>query len=162
MFKLMTQRLRTIIGIIGASRPSAAGAALAEQAGRLIALHGAVLVCGGLGGVMEAAARGCATAGGEVLGILPGPDASQANLHVTLAVPTNMGHARNVIIAHTAQALIAVEGEFGTISEMAVALKLGKAVFALPGAPQLPGIRSVATAEEAVPLAVACARGTLP
>ena len=151
----MTQRLKTIIGLIGASRPTAAGAAQAEQVGRLLAAHGVVLVCGGLGGVMAAAARGCAGNGGEVLGILPGPDTAQANPHVTLAVPTNMGHARNVIIAHTAQALIAVEGEYGTISEMAVALKLGKPVIALPGAPQLPGIRTATTPEEAVHQALA-------
>ena len=149
------QRLKTIIGLIGASRPTAAGAAQAEQVGRLLAAHGVVLVCGGLGGVMEAAARGCAGNGGDVLGILPGPDTALANPHVTLAVPTNMGHARNVIIAHTAQALIAVEGEFGTISEMAVALKLGKPVIALPGAPQLPGIRTATTPEEAVLQALA-------
>jgi uncharacterized protein (TIGR00725 family) len=151
----MMQRRKTIIGLIGASRPTAAGADQAEQVGRLLAAHGVVLVCGGLGGAMEAAARGCAGNGGEVLGILPGPDSAQANPHVTLAVPTNMGHARNVIIAHTAQALIAVEGEYGTISEMAVALKLGKPVIALPGAPQLPGIRTATTPEEAVHQALA-------
>ena len=151
----MTQRLKTIIGVIGASRPTAAGTAQAEQVGRLLAAHGIVLVCGGLGGVMAAAARGCAGNGGEVLGILPGPDPGQANPHVTLAVPTNMGHARNVIIAHTAQVLIAVEGEYGTISEMAVALKLGKPVIALPGAPQLPGLRPAATPEDAVRQALA-------
>ena len=158
----MLQQPKTIIGVIGAARPSAAGARLAEQVGRLIAAHGGVLACGGLGGVMEAAARGCATAGGEVLGILPGPDASQANPFVTLAVVTNMGHARNAIIAHTAEALIAVEGEYGTIAEMALALKLGKTVIALPGAPQLPGVRSLASVEEAVRQAFACARRALP
>ncbi len=146
----MSRNQRLIIGVIGASRPSKAGELLAEQVGRLLAGHDAVLVCGGLGGVMESAARGCAGAGGEVLGILPGPDASQANPYVTLAVPTNMGHARNVIIAHTAQALIVVEGEYGTISEMAVALKLGKPVVALPGAPPLTGVLSVSSAEDAV------------
>jgi uncharacterized protein (TIGR00725 family) len=154
----MLRPARRIVGVIGASRPTVAGASLAEEVGRLLAGHGAVLVCGGLGGVMESAARGCAGAGGEVLGILPGPDASQANPHVTLPVPTNMGHARNVIIAHTAQALIAVEGEYGTISEMAVALKLGKPVIALPGAPLLPGARQAVTPEDAVRQAL----GSLP
>ena len=151
----MAHRRKTIIGVIGASRPTAAGADQAEQVGRLLAEHGVVLVCGGLGGVMAAASRGCAGSGGEVLGILPGPDPSQANPHVTLAVPTNMGHARNVIIAHTAQALIAVEGEYGTISEIAVALKLGKPVIALPGAPQIPGMRLAATPDDAVCQALA-------
>jgi uncharacterized protein (TIGR00725 family) len=104
---------------------------------------------------MESAARGCAAAGGEVLGILPAADAAQANPYVSLAVATNMGHARNVIIAHTAQALIAVEGEYGTLSEMAIALKLGKAVIVLPGTPQLPGSRCAATPAEAVRQALA-------
>ena len=151
----MMRQLRTLIGVIGASHPTAAGAALAEEVGRLLAVQGVVLVCGGLGGVMESAARGCVAAGGEVLGILPGSDAAQANPYVTLAVPTNMGHARNVIIAHTAQALIAVEGEYGTISEMAIALKLGKAVIALPGAPRLPGLCLAASPVEAVRQALA-------
>lgn len=157
----MAQR-KLLIGVIGASRPSPAGEKLAVAVGRLLAEHGAMLVCGGLDGVMAAAARGCSTAGGEVLGILPGADGSQANPYVTVAVPTNMGHARNVIIAHTAEALIAVEGEYGTISEIAIALKLGKMVCVLPGAPQLPGTCSAATAEEAVGQALARARDARP
>jgi uncharacterized protein (TIGR00725 family) len=122
---------KPIIGIIGASKASPVGYAAAREVGRLVAEAGAVLVCGGLGGVMEAAARGCSEAGGLVLGILPGPDATLANPYVSIAVPTNMGHARNVIIAHTAQVLIAVEGEYGTLSEIAVGLKLGRPVIAL-------------------------------
>ena len=142
-----------IIGVIGAARPSPDGLAIAEAVGRAIALRGATLVCGGLGGVMEAAARGAAEAGGEVLGILPGPDKSSANPYVTLAVPTNMGHARNVIIAHTADALIAVEGEYGTLSETAIGLKLGKPVFVLPGGQRIEGTVAVDTAETAVSFA---------
>ncbi len=122
---------KPVIGVIGATEPTEAGYATAREVGRCIAGAGAVLVCGGLGGVMEAAARGCAEAGGLVLGILPGPEAEQANSFVGIAVPTNMGHARNVIIAHTAQALIAVEGEYGTLSEIAIGLKLGRPVIAL-------------------------------
>ena len=90
------------IGVIGASHPSPDGLHMAEAVGRAIAVRGAVLVCGGLDGVMEAAAKGASEAGGVVLGILPGPDKRLANPYVTLPVPTNMGHARNVIIAHTA------------------------------------------------------------
>lgn len=141
---------KVIIGVIGASRPSSAGLLLAEAVGREVARRGAVLVCGGLGGVMEAAARGAAEAGGEVLGILPGPDAKAANPHVTLAVPTNMGHARNVIIAHTADALIALEGEYGTLSETAIGLKLGKPVLVLPGGRRIDGTVVVDSAESAV------------
>ncbi len=149
----MAGQRKIIIGVIGASRPSQEGARLAEAIGREIATRGAVLVCGGLGGVMEAAAKGAVEAGGEVLGILPGPDASQANPYVTLTVATNMGHARNVIIAHTAEALIAVEGEYGTLSEAAIGLKLGKPVIVLPGGPQLPGARAADTPLRAVALA---------
>ena len=145
--------IRKIIGVIGASQPSSNGLRLAEAVGRAIASRGAVLVCGGLGGVMQAAAKGAAEAGGEVLGILPGPDKRAANPYVTLAVPTNMGHARNVIIAHTADALIAVEGEYGTLSEVAIGLKLGKQVYVLPGGLQVAGTVPVDSAESAVALA---------
>jgi len=146
---------KIVVGVIGASSASPEGLQLATEVGRLIAEKGGVLVCGGLGGVMEAAARGCASAGGEVLGILPGPQASDANAFVTLAVPTNMGHARNVIIAHTAQVLIAVEGEYGTLSEAAISLKLGKNVVALRPQYELAGVSIVATAAEAVDKAFA-------
>ncbi|BCR05588.1 TIGR00725 family protein [Desulfuromonas versatilis] len=141
---------RLIIGVIGAANPSEQGYAAAREVGRRIAEAGAVLVCGGLGGVMEAACRGCVEAGGETLGILPGAGAEQANPWVTLAVPTNMGHARNVIIAHTARALIAVEGEFGTLSEMAIGLKLERPVAALGSWPGLPGAVYCDTPEQAV------------
>ena len=145
--------IRKIIGVIGASQPSPDGLRMAEAVGRAIASRGAVLVCGGLGGVMQAAAKGAVEAGGEVLGILPGPDKRSANPYVTLAVPTNMGHARNVIIAHTADALIAVEGEYGTLSEVAIGLKLGKQVYVLPGGLQIAGTVPVDSAESAVALA---------
>jgi uncharacterized protein (TIGR00725 family) len=141
---------KKIIGVIGAAAASPEGLRLAEEVGRLVAEAGAVLVCGGLGGVMEAASRGCSAAGGEVIGILPGAMADEANKYVTLPVPTNMGHARNVIIAHTAGALVAIEGEYGTISEAAIALKLGKKVFALQPQHQLAGVTVVESAAAAV------------
>lgn len=149
----MTTRRHTIIGVIGAAQPSPQGLVLAESVGREIARRGAVLVCGGLGGVMEAAARGAFEAGGEVVGVLPGAESTSANPYVTLAVPTNMGHARNVIIAHTAEALIAVEGEYGTLSETAIGLKLGKPVIVLPGAQAVAGTLSADSAGAAVSIA---------
>ena len=149
----MPSQRKPIIGVIGASQPSVEGLRMAEVVGREIARRGAVLVCGGLGGVMEAASKGAVEAGGEVMGILPGADKSSANPYVTLPVPTNMGHARNVIIAHAAEALIAVEGEYGTMSETAISLKLGKAVFVLPGGHQISGTVSVDSPESAVALA---------
>ena len=149
----MRNQRKMIVGVIGASQPSPEGLRMANAVGREIAARGAVLVCGGLGGVMEAAAKGAFEAGGDVIGLLPGPDKSSANPYITLPVPTNMGHARNVIIAHTAEALIAIEGEYGTLSEAAISLKLGKPVFVLPGGPQIAGTVSVASAESAVALA---------
>ncbi len=122
---------RALVGVIGAGKASSAGEQIAYRVGQLIAQRGAVLVCGGLGGVMAAASKGCFEAGGEVIGILPGATADSANPYVTLPIATNMGHARNVIIAHTADVLIAIEGEHGTVSEMAIALKIGKTVVQL-------------------------------
>ena len=112
----MNSCCKSIIGVIGASQPSPEGRVMAEAVGREIASQGAVLACGGLGGVMEAAAKGANEAGGEVLGVLPGSDKPHANPYVTIAVPTNMGHARNVIIANrkiapiACCAIIAIEG----------------------------------------------------
>ncbi len=148
-----------IIGVIGAGEATPAGCAVAREVGRLLAEAGAVLVCGGLGGVMAAAARGCSEAGGLVLGILPGPSAAEANPWVSVAVPTNMGHARNVIIAHTAQALIAVEGEYGTLSEIAIGLKLGRPVVALGVRHPVAGVIVAASPAAAVRLAVSALAG---
>ncbi len=117
---------RLIIGVIGAADASTSGLKKAYQVGQLIARGGAVLACGGLGGIMEAASRGCYEAGGEVIGILPGDNALSANRYVTHPVVTAMGHARNVILVQTAAALIAIEGGHGTLSEIAIARKLGK------------------------------------
>jgi hypothetical protein len=100
----------------------------AEEVGRRLAEAGAVVLCGGLGGVMDAAARGAAAAGGAVVGILPGEDRLGASDHLTVAIPTGMGEARNAIIARAADAVIAIGGEWGTLSEIALALKMGKPV----------------------------------
>ncbi len=146
------QKLR--VGVIGAGQASAEGEQLAYRVGQLLAEAGAVLICGGLGGVMAAAARGCYEAGGEVVGILPGPSAEAANPYVTLPIVTNVGHGRNIIIAHTAQALIAVEGEYGTLSEMAIGLKLAKPVVQLKSWTHLSSAIPAKTAEQAVALAL--------
>ena len=106
-------------------------AGLAEEVGRRLAEADAVLVSGGLGGVMEAACRGARSAGGRTLGLLPGSDRGAANPHVELAVPTGMGELRNGLIVRAADALIAVGGEWGTLSEIALGLKLGKPVVGL-------------------------------
>ena len=143
-------RQKLIIGVIGAGNATAVGLSNAYLVGRLIAEKGAVLVCGGLGGVMESASRGCVEAGGDVIGILPGDSSFTANPYVTLPIVTAMGHARNVIIAQTASALIAIEGEYGTLSEIAISLKLGKPVAQLGSWPQISTTLQAETPKQAV------------
>jgi uncharacterized protein (TIGR00725 family) len=113
------------VGVVGGGRASAGDLGTAEEVGRLLARAGAIVVCGGLGGVMDAAAAGCAAEGGICIGILPGADRDGASPNLTVAVCTGMGEARNAIIARTVDALIAVAGEFGTLSEIALALRMG-------------------------------------
>lgn len=119
------------IAVIGAGRCSAEVAALAEAVGQELAKRRAVLVCGGLGGVMEAACRGAKAAGGLTVGILPGTSRREANPYVDIPIVTGMGEARNVLVVQSAQAVIAIHGEYGTLSEIAHALKLGIPVIGL-------------------------------
>lgn len=125
---------RIVIGVIGGARVDEATQQLACDTGREIAANDAALVCGGLGGVMEAASRGCAEAGGTVIGILPTDDRRHANPYVTVAIPTGMGIARNVLVVRSADVVIAFPGSYGTLSEMALALNLGTPVVCMPGA----------------------------
>ncbi len=119
----------TYIGVVGAGQePTEEQSQIAYEVGRLIAQRGAALVCGGLGGVMEAAARGAKEAGGRVIGILPGSSRLEANPYLDVALPTGLGEARNVLIVRASDVLIAIGGEFGTLSEIAFALKTGKPV----------------------------------
>ena len=138
------------VAVIGGGEADPKAAARAFEVGRELARRGTVVVCGGLGGVMEAAARGVQEAGGVSIGILPDPDRRRANPYLTYTIPTNLGHARNMIIAHAADAVIAVGGSYGTISEAAIALKLGKPVIALQCAWDLPGLKRAETASGAV------------
>lgn len=150
----MMRDMPLIIGVIGASSASPEGLENAYEVGRLIGEDGAVLVCGGLGGIMEAASRGCSEAGGTVVGLLPGNSSQDANPYVTIPIVTDMGHARNIVIAQTANVLIAIEGEYGTLSEIAISLKLGKQVFTLGSWDDLPGGIKVSSAAEAVAMAL--------
>jgi len=120
-----------LIAVVGGSTCSAEDARVAEAVGRGLASRGAALVCGGMGGVMEAACRGAKSAGGLTVGILPGDDRRSANPHVDVPVVTGMGHARNAIVVKTAQAVIAVDGSYGTLSEIALALQNGTSVIGL-------------------------------
>jgi uncharacterized protein (TIGR00725 family) len=119
------------VAVIGSGDANDEQIALAEQVGSEVARAGAILVCGGLGGVMEAACRGAKARGGTTVGILPGSDRSEANPHVDIAVATGLGEARNAIVVASADAVVAVGGEFGTLSEIAFALRAGTPVVGL-------------------------------
>ncbi len=119
------------IAVIGAGDATPEISDIAYQVGRNIAKEGAILVCGGLGGVMDAAARGAKEAGGLAVGILPGQTREEASKYLDVALPTGIGYARNALIVQAADAVIAVGGEYGTLSEIGFALKLGKPVIGL-------------------------------
>lgn len=120
-----------IVGVIGERESTAENYARARELGRLLAKEGAIVVCGGLGGVMEGVCRGVKERGGTTIGILPGTVAEEANPFVDIPVVTGLNEARNLIIVRTAQLIIAVGGEFGTLSEMSFALKIGKPVISM-------------------------------
>jgi len=122
---------KKIIAVIGAATADRPLLDIAEEVGRLIAKKEAVLICGGLGGVMEAAAKGARSEGGMTIGILPQPHKEEANPYIEIPVVTGLGEGRNVIIARTADALIAIGGEYGTLSEIAFGLKTGKPVIGI-------------------------------
>ncbi len=111
------------IGVIGAGACSSTEAQMAREVGQELARKGAVLICGGLGGVMEAACRGAREAGGQTIGILPGNSAADANPYVDFPIVTGMGEMRNVVIIKSSRVIIAIGGEFGTLSEIGHALK---------------------------------------
>jgi uncharacterized protein (TIGR00725 family) len=119
------------IGVIGGSDITPEVARLAEEVGREIARRGAVLVCGGLAGVMEAACKGASEAGGLTIGILPGESRRDANPYVKIPVVTSIGYARNVAVVKTSQAVIAIDGSYGTLTEIAYALQSGIPVVGL-------------------------------
>lgn len=139
-----------VVGVIGAGAADEELSRLAYEVGARLARAGCAVLNGGLGGVMAASSRGASEAGGLTVGILPGSRAGDANAHVQLPIVTNMGHARNVVIAHTAQALIAIGGSHGTRSEVSIGLKLGKPVVSLRSFDFDPSIRLVETPADAV------------
>ncbi len=148
------------VAVVGPFDGAADELAAASEVGRLLAERGAVVVCGGLGGAMEAACRGAKGAGGVTVGVLPGADRSVANRWVDVAVATGLGEARNAVVVRTADAVIAVAGAYGTLSEIALALAAGTPVIGL-GTWQLSrsgeadeGIEEAGSPEEAVALAL--------
>lgn len=119
------------VAVIGPGEPDPEAYELALQVGAELARRGAIVVCGGLGGAMEAACRGAKSAGGTTVGILPGLDREAANEFVDVALPTGMGELRNGLVVRAADAVVAVQGEFGTLSEISFALKTGVPVVGL-------------------------------
>ena len=140
----------------------------AEQVGRLVARAGGVVVCGGVSGVMDAVARGAAAEGGISIGILPGRDRAEASPAVTYSIPTGMGETRNALVVRAADVVIAVAGEFGTLSEIALALKMGVPVVGLhtwalaKGGRPIEAFPTAESPEEAVRRALQLAAGGRP
>jgi uncharacterized protein (TIGR00725 family) len=145
------------VAVVGPAEATPEEMERAEEVGRLLAERGAVVVCGGLHGVMEAASRGARGAGGTVVGILPGTRRADANEHVTVALPTGLGEMRNALIVRAADALIAVGGAYGTLTEIALALRTGVPVVGI-GTWDLDDVIDVADSRAAVELAVELAR----
>ena len=137
------------VAVCGASDPDPGQRELAREVGRRLAEAGAVVLCGGLGGVMDAAAEGAAHAGGTVVGILPGGDRAGASPHLTVAIATGLGEARNAVLATAADAVIAIGGGWGTLSEIGLARRRERPVVTLAGW-ELEGVPVAVSAEEAV------------
>ena len=137
------------VAVVGAGDASAAEASVAEEIGRLLAGRGVTVVCGGLGGVMEAVARGASGAGGVVVALLPGSDRAAANAWVSVAIPTGLGELRNGLVVRAGDAVIAVGGGYGTLSEIALALRSGKPVAGV-GTWEIEGVLAVPDASSAV------------
>jgi hypothetical protein len=149
--KDIRQRIR--IAVIGGSRPGRQAVENAYEVGRLIARAGAVVVCGGLGGVMEAACRGAREEGGLAVGILPGGSPAEANPWVDVPIATGLGYVRNSLVVLNADAVIAVDGEYGTLSEIAYGKIHGKKVVGL-GTWDVRGVVPAGSPAEAVRLAL--------
>jgi uncharacterized protein (TIGR00725 family) len=148
---MLTTTMACQVAVIGSG---SAWEGAAEEVGRLLAERGCTVITGGLGEVMAAAHRGARAAEGTTIAILPGEDRSAANPWAEHVIVTGIGHARNLAVAASGDAVIAVGGSYGTIAEMALALRLGRRVVALEGAPSVEGALAAATPVEAVELAL--------
>ncbi|HET7743768.1 MAG TPA: TIGR00725 family protein [Gaiellaceae bacterium] len=146
---MLTTVVAVQVSVIGSGREQEAAA---EAVGRLLAERGLTVVTGGLGEVMAAAHRGAKEAGGTTIAILPGERREDANPWADHVVVTGIGHARNLAVAASGDAVVAVGGSYGTVAEIAFALRLGRPVIALAGAPEVDGVERASTPEEAVEL----------
>ena len=148
-----------IIAVIGTGEPSPKTQKIAEEVGAEVARKGAILINGGLGGVMEASAKGAKRCGGTTIGILPGIYTSDSNPYIDIALPAGIGDMRNIMIVRSANAIIAINGSYGTLSELAIALKLGKPVVGIDTWDVSEDIIKVNTPIEAVSKAINAIRG---
>lgn len=138
------------IGVIGAGDCSTETYNMAVELGYIISQSGWILICGGLGGVMKGAAKGCYKGGGLSVGILPGEEKDAANPFITLPIPTGMGEGRNLLIVRASDVVVSIAGGYGTLSEIGLALKMGKLVVGLKTWPNIDGIDYVETPQEAI------------
>jgi uncharacterized protein (TIGR00725 family) len=138
------------IGVIGAGDCSDKIYHMARRLGAEIGKKGWILVCGGLGGVMEAAARGCTESGGMTVGILPSLDKTSANLYIKIPLATGLGEGRNLLVVRASDVLVSVSGGYGTLSEIALALKVNKPVIGLETWDNIHGVQYVSYPEEAI------------
>ncbi len=146
--------MKTLIGVIGAGDASEQERETAQSVGREIAKRGFTLVCGAMGGVMEAACRGAKAEGGLTVGIVPGESKGECNPYVDIPVVTAMGHARNVIVVRSSSAVIAIGGSFGTLSEIAFALRLDIPIIGINTWDVSTEIKKAETPKEAVDMAI--------
>jgi len=150
---MMETRKKVRIGVIGGGSPELKFRQLAFKVGKLIAEKGAILICGGLSGVMEAASQGAKEGGGLTIGILPGNNPNQANPYIDIPIATNMGHSRNSLVALNSDVLIAVNGQYGTLSEIAYGCIYRKKIIGL-GTWDIKGVIPAESPDEAVKLAL--------
>ena len=138
------------VGVVGAGDCSDSVYDLARQVGDGIGKRGWIMVCGGMGGVMEGAARGCYEAGGMTVGLLPGLEKTSANPYIKIPIPTGLDEGRNLVLVRTADALISIAGGYGTLSEIALALKMNKPVIGLETWKDIGGVHYVSSPQEAI------------
>ena len=151
--RLRSSPVNPYVAVVGPGDATPEEAKLAERVGAELARRGAIVVCGGRGGVMEAVCRGAKSAGGTTVGILPGQDRAEANQYVDLALPTGLGELRNGLVVRAADALIAVAGGYGTLSEIALALRTGVPVVGL-GTWDIAGVAAADSPQAAVEAAL--------
>jgi uncharacterized protein (TIGR00725 family) len=138
------------VGVIGAGECSDTVYGLAREVGYEIGKRGWMMVCGGLGGVMEGAAKGCHEAGGLTVGLLPGLKKASANPYIRVPIPTGLDDGRNLVLVRTADVLISIAGGYGTLSEIALALKMNKVVIGLETWQEVRGVHYVSSTQEAI------------